>query len=66
MIRNNNTIGNSNKGEQQEELAVIRMEQSGWIKTDGTEEPKPNPEPSKYDITNVHIFYKSDGNDKGR
>lgn len=36
----------------------------GGSSTGGTEEPKPNPEPSTYDITITHIFYKSDGTPK--
>ena len=39
-------------------------ENQGGSSTGGTEEPKPNPEPSTYEITIVHMFYKNDGKTK--
>ena len=35
-------------------------ENQGGSSTGGTEEPKPKPEPSTYEITIVHTFYKND------
>lgn len=39
-------------------------ENQGGSSTGGTEEPKPNPEPSTYYITITHSFYKNDGDTK--